>query len=71
MPQSFRNIISALCFLTAIGLGLYQHHEPLVDNPIGISHYGSKLVNWESRRQQVKQAFVTSWDAYTQHAWGG
>jgi mannosyl-oligosaccharide alpha-1,2-mannosidase len=25
---------------------------------------------WESRRGQVKDAFVSSWDAYTKYAWG-
>lgn len=25
---------------------------------------------WEDRREQVKDAFVSSWDAYTKYAWG-
>ncbi|KAJ4315530.1 mannosyl-oligosaccharide alpha-1,2-mannosidase [Neodidymelliopsis sp. IMI 364377] len=25
---------------------------------------------WEDRREQVKDAFITSWDAYTKYAWG-
>lgn len=25
---------------------------------------------WENRRQQVKDAFVSSWDAYSKYAWG-
>ncbi|KAF2084081.1 glycoside hydrolase family 47 protein [Saccharata proteae CBS 121410] len=26
--------------------------------------------NWEARREEVKDAFVESWDAYARHAWG-
>lgn len=44
--------------------------EILNDNPIGLSHYSSGLVDWTHRQQEVKQAFVTSWNAYAQHAWG-
>jgi mannosyl-oligosaccharide alpha-1,2-mannosidase len=25
---------------------------------------------WENRREQVKDAFVSSWDAYSKYAWG-
>lgn len=25
---------------------------------------------WQDRREQVKDAFVSSWDAYTKYAWG-
>ncbi|KAH8903551.1 glycoside hydrolase family 47 protein [Coniochaeta sp. PMI_546] len=44
--------------------------EALNDNPIGWSHYRSGLADWNHRREEVKQAFVTSWDAYAQNAWG-
>jgi len=26
--------------------------------------------DWDGRRKQVKQAFISSWDAYTKYAWG-
>ncbi|KAL1958778.1 hypothetical protein VTO42DRAFT_3897 [Malbranchea cinnamomea] len=31
---------------------------------------GEKAVNWEERRERVRDAFVVSWDAYEQDAWG-
>lgn len=31
---------------------------------------GSSKVNWDDRRQKVKEAFVLSWDGYEKHAWG-
>jgi hypothetical protein len=40
------------------------------DNPIGLGHYGSSFVNWDQRRDEVKQSFLTSWNAYAQNAWG-
>ena len=31
---------------------------------------GSSKVDWDDRRQKVKEAFVLSWDGYEKHAWG-
>lgn len=31
---------------------------------------GSSKVNWDDRRQKVKEAFMLSWDGYEKHAWG-
>ena len=31
---------------------------------------GLAAVNWEDRREKVKEAFVLSWDGYEQNAWG-
>ncbi|KAI9821573.1 MAG: mannosyl-oligosaccharide alpha-1,2-mannosidase [Thelocarpon impressellum] len=28
------------------------------------------VIDWQVRREQVKEAFILSWDAYDQHAWG-
>ena len=30
----------------------------------------STVVDWDSRRERVKEAFKLSWDGYEQHAWG-
>ncbi len=27
-------------------------------------------VDWEGRRERVKEAFILSWDGYEQYAWG-
>lgn len=40
------------------------------DNPIGIYHHAGSYVDWDSRREKVKDAFITSWDAYFTNAWG-
>ncbi|KAI2622485.1 glycoside hydrolase family 47 protein [Hypoxylon sp. NC1633] len=40
------------------------------DDPIGISRFGARFVNWDNRREEVKNAFITSWDAYVANAWG-
>ena len=31
---------------------------------------GLAAVDWEDRRERVKEAFVLSWDGYEQNAWG-
>ncbi|PMD22249.1 glycoside hydrolase family 47 protein [Hyaloscypha hepaticicola] len=30
----------------------------------------STTVDWDARREEVKEAFITSWDAYSKNAWG-
>lgn len=30
----------------------------------------SKDVDWEARREKVKDAFIVSWDSYEKHGWG-
>lgn len=32
--------------------------------PVGLDSY------WEPHQQEVREAFVTSWDAYAKYAWG-
>ncbi|KAI1147041.1 glycoside hydrolase family 47 protein [Nemania diffusa] len=39
-------------------------------DPIGFYHHIGNYVNWDARREQVKIAFITSWDAYLGNAWG-
>lgn len=40
------------------------------DDAIGFSHHLSPFIDWDARRESVRNAFVVSWDAYSQHAWG-
>ncbi|KAI0518051.1 glycoside hydrolase family 47 protein [Xylaria bambusicola] len=40
------------------------------DNPIGFYHHVGDYVDWTARREKVKDAFITSWDAYLANAWG-
>ncbi|KAI0841532.1 glycoside hydrolase family 47 protein [Hypoxylon sp. FL0890] len=40
------------------------------DDPIGLYHRAGGYVNWNTRREKVKSAFITSWDAYFANAWG-
>lgn len=32
---------------------------------------GAAKVNWNDRREKVKEAFMRSWDGYEKYAWGG
>ena len=36
----------------------------------GLCHYTSRAVDWDDRREEVKEPFISSWDAYSNHAWG-
>lgn len=51
----------------ALGLIFYWNGYPL---DVFWGGYTSTSGPWESRRQDVKEAFISSWDAYVKHAWG-
>ncbi|KAK5626091.1 hypothetical protein RRF57_001806 [Xylaria bambusicola] len=40
------------------------------DDPIGVCHHVGNYMNWDARRQRVKDVFITSWDSYLANAWG-
>lgn len=42
----------------------------LKDNPLGVSHYLPHLVDWDQRRETVRDTFIESWEAYSRDAWG-
>lgn len=61
-------VAGLLFLLFSMTLAIVVHW--VQDDAIGFSHHFSPFVDWEHRREAVKDAFVTSWDAYSQHAWG-
>jgi len=67
VPSPVRYALAALTATAALGWGLSRWYA---DNPVGFSHYGASFVDWDARREEVKDAFVTSWQAYSQYAWG-
>lgn len=61
-------LMSVLTGVLALSAGVYWHNLSLEQaigyfRPIGRDSY------WEPHRQEVKDAFVTSWDAYAKYAW--
>jgi mannosyl-oligosaccharide alpha-1,2-mannosidase len=62
-----RYYIAAFTATAALGWGLGRWYA---DNPVGFSHYGASYVDWDARREEVKDAFSESWEAYSQYAWG-
>ncbi|KAI0147379.1 glycoside hydrolase family 47 protein [Xylariaceae sp. FL1272] len=67
IPRTILKSIAAVGVLLAFALSWLIY---LKDDPIGLSHRASSLVNWDSRREQVKTAFKDSWKAYSEHGWG-
>ncbi|KAJ5956619.1 Glycoside hydrolase family 47 [Penicillium viridicatum] len=60
---------SVFAGVLVLSTGLYMANpsiEAILDNfrPIGQDTY------WKNHREEVKDVFVTSWDAYSRHAWG-
>ncbi|KAI1303826.1 glycoside hydrolase family 47 protein [Xylaria venustula] len=66
LTPSFK-LPAALILALSFGLALLTWTN---DNPIGFAHHAGRWTNWNSRREKVKSAFVTSWDAYYANAWG-
>lgn len=52
---------------TAIGVILCWNGHPA---ELTWGRYAATTTNWDSRRKDVKEAFISSWDAYAKHAWG-
>jgi hypothetical protein len=67
IPSLVRYGLATIAVATAVGWGVNRW---VVDNPIGFSHYTASAVDWNARREAVKETFAASWQAYTQYAWG-
>lgn len=65
-PFALRTILF-LIFSSVLALPIFRWVK---DNPIGLYHHVGRYVNWDVRREEVKSAFITSWDAYLDNAWG-
>lgn len=59
-----------LCSIIVTSIVSYLARKHLSDNPIGLGHHVAGFVDWNARREQVKDAFTTSWDAYAKVAFG-
>ncbi|KAK7965190.1 glycoside hydrolase [Apiospora saccharicola] len=67
----WRRARKALSLLGFVATTLFYIFRWTKDHALGFSHYKpSALVDWDSRREEVKQAFVTSWEGYAKDAWG-
>ncbi|MCJ1401056.1 mannosyl-oligosaccharide alpha-1,2-mannosidase [Xylographa trunciseda] len=67
--RSFRlfapnTLVAGLFFLAMILLWRNGSQNGLDTYPI------ASVVDWDARRQEVKEVFATSWDAYSKYAWG-
>lgn len=60
---------SLLTGVLALAAGVYWA-SPSVETTLGYFRPIGQDSYWGPHRQEVKDAFVTSWDAYTKYAWG-
>ncbi|WQF82895.1 Putative glycoside hydrolase family 47, six-hairpin glycosidase-like superfamily [Colletotrichum destructivum] len=67
-----RRIRNIVIMLSLTGLAILLLAGYLSDNALGHTHYApqSQFVNWDDRREEVKESFMTSWNAYKKYAWG-
>jgi endoplasmic reticulum Man9GlcNAc2 1,2-alpha-mannosidase len=60
--------VATLAAAAALGWGLRPWYA---NNSADVTQwYGAPWIDWDARRGEVKEAFVTSWEAYSQYAWG-
>lgn len=64
--------------LRAVGIGIVAIAVGVSTNVLlqdllpgwGWGGFGSSSINWDSRREEVRNAFLSSWNAYSKYAWG-
>ena len=64
-----RNLKSALTVVLALFPGFYITRA-IVEAILYLFRPIVQDSDWNSHREEVKDVFVTSWDAYSKHAWG-
>lgn len=67
LSKSSFGLLTVLILALSFILALFRWAN---DDPIGLYHHVGSYVNWDARREEVKSAFITSWDAYFNNAWG-
>ena len=69
-PAATLKSLLVLCSVIVTSIVSYFARKHIFDNPIGLGHHVADFVDWNARREQVKNAFTTSWDAYAKVAFG-
>ncbi|KAK1980230.1 family 47 glycosyl hydrolase [Colletotrichum cereale] len=69
LRRRLRNLVIMLCITGLAGVFFAGY---FADHALGHIHYTpqSQFADWDGRRDEVKDAFVTSWNAYKKYAWG-
>ena len=76
--KSWQAMLGGVCFLLGVMYWyfLLGSSAPATVRSKGTSAWGwmggpgAATVDWDSRRERVKEAFTLSWDGYAQYAWG-
>lgn len=62
-------LMSALIGVLALSAGLFMG-DPSVEFALDYFRPMNRDSCWEGHREEVKDVFVKSWDAYSKYAWG-
>ena len=69
LEDSSLTLIVAATSLVAVAISIVMYwtgYPP--ESNFGV--YPSTAADWDSRRLEVKEAFISSWNAYSKYAWG-
>lgn len=62
-------LMSALIGVLAFSAGLFMG-DPSIEFALDYFRPMNRDSYWEEHREEVKEVFVKSWDAYSKYAWG-
>ena len=75
--KQWRAMLGIVCFLVGVIYWFFSSSStPTKVKSKGTSAWGwmsgpgAATVDWDDRRERVKEAFTLSWDGYAQYAWG-
>ena len=67
MPSPRMTRRTLVAGLVALAVGLVLCLKTSQTEP---GDWTSRAVDWDKRREKVKEVFISSWDAYSKYAWG-
>jgi hypothetical protein len=69
-PWSTRRVLSIVAAATLGALPTFWFSGASSPSDLKLRWHAVSEIEWGNRREQVKDAFVSSWDAYSKYAWG-
>lgn len=70
LKTALKSLVTGFLALAATWWLRFLSFETTLETALDFFRPIEKDSYWDAHREEVKDAFVTSWDAYAQYAWG-
>lgn len=70
LKTALKSLVTGFLALAAAWWLRFLTFETTLETALDLFRPIEKDSYWDGHREEVKDAFVTSWDAYAQYAWG-